>query len=770
MSLPANVLEEFDKLPTNSDSKTILLEVEESIEKQQSLPEEATPVVAFLKANAAYLKAILGHCVQLVASDAGDVRACLVVLIASQLHTNAAQSTLPSFADVIINHLKSKYNVFLFFSAYTLTRYCNLPTQLIQLLQYELNRLNNAKSKHTIDTALRYLGDEVNIRAGVTPSTLELHKFIGSSYHDSDSDIIGAVTLLSPDSWQDLLAEVNKSTGFVDAMIYRLLADRYKTGAFNLFVLLAPHNYTTYLTKEYPGAVRGFFSRHFAGDMKSERQKLFNISPYTAENKQVLGKFVAKGLRNLEDVRRLFHDVEDIKALYHELSSYQADIETKIVTWISQDPASALNNNADAEHAFLPFLYELELEDEVRRVFKDGEKDPKTFLRGFRESSIFEDKAPSSLAGALEASDLGVSDAFRTQLLDNLDRIPGAQKKKDYQLHQESRVTKVIYHAESKDLHELRRYLPISIKELRAKHTGLAGKLGNLIKFGGGKDITSEMVDAYEATLSDKHAFPVVKLRHEGAQRSVKEQADEIDYKPTQFQTVLSVQASKTMLDTINKSRSLRKLVTSSTEKSKEGGHPSSKNQIVWVRIEPNRQENYLLVDEIQSDLMKDALSEQEELTGRISQARKSLSEDAPARKTTDSDDETGYLMLVQDAKRILERIEPELKDVEKLIGMIKKFDRIAMQVVTKFAKDNGYKKIYYHTFESGNKLKKIPGKRMPPKSLYTDSPKENYFKPSKDKPFGLDGDFFERQARRLLAQVHTLLETVLCLWKLLKA
>jgi len=38
-----------------------------------------------------------------------------------------------------------------------------------------------------------------------------------------------------------------------------------------------------------------------------------------------------------------------------------------------------------------------------------------------------------------------------------------------------------------------------------------------------------------------------------------------------------------------------------------------------------------------------------------------------------------------------------------------------------------------------------------PPKSLYEKTPKENFYLPTKDKPFGLEEEFFEREAKKTI-------------------
>jgi len=77
--------------------------------------------------------------------------------------------------------------------------------------------------------------------------------------------------------------------------------------------------------------------------------------------------------------------------------------------------------------------------------------------------------------------------------------------------------------------------------------------------------------------------------------------------------------------------------------------------------------------------------------------------------------------------------------------GILNDFPNIASQAVSRFAKRNNFKKIFWHTYESGMALKQ----NEPPKSLYDKTPKENFFTPSENKPFGLEGQFFEKEAKK---------------------
>ena len=83
---------------------------------------------------------------------------------------------------------------------------------------------------------------------------------------------------------------------------------------------------------------------------------------------------------------------------------------------------------------------------------------------------------------------------------------------------------------------------------------------------------------------------------------------------------------------------------------------------------------------------------------------------------------------------------------LEKYKDLVKDFDDIAMSAITQFARKNGFKKIYYHEYETGKKLKG----NDPPKSKYDQVPKRNFFEmgeENKENPFGLAGKFYRRDA-----------------------
>jgi hypothetical protein len=147
---------------------------------------------------------------------------------------------------------------------------------------------------------------------------------------------------------------------------------------------------------------------------------------------------------------------------------------------------------------------------------------------------------------------------------------------------------------------------------------------------------------------------------------------------------------------------------------SKNSGHPYVENQIGWIRVELNHGGNYILVDEIQSD-------------------HTNVSRDhAPI--TLEKYNLGDYNLGDEDIGKLLLEYKKILKD----------FPNIAAQAASNFAKQNKFKTIYWHTYESGRALKN----NNPPESIYSTIPKNNLFEISKDRPFGLDGVFFEKSAK----------------------
>lgn len=288
------------------------------------------------------------------------------------------------------------------------------------------------------------------------------------------------------------------------------------------------------------------------------------------------------------------------------------------------------------------------------------------------------------------------------------------QKFKEYYKTESENFKNFSYTKKDKYLNFLSKLLPISVKDLKSKHPSLAAGLQDLISFSKGKTLTSEIVDEYRNKLMPEE-FPVNYGLWEGLQRSLDESPEEI----VQPQLVVNILASKNMLNILKAKPALYDLFDKINTLSKQSEHPYIKDQIGWARVELDPNRKYLLVDEIQSDHSNAAFRIKNENSYDINKIRNQL-------KTSYKLDEDGLKLLISEYQNLL-----------------KDFPNIASEAVANFARKNNIPKIFWHTYESGMKLKN----NQPPRSLYESVPKENLYTPSTEKPFSLEGDFFERSA-----------------------
>jgi hypothetical protein len=283
-------------------------------------------------------------------------------------------------------------------------------------------------------------------------------------------------------------------------------------------------------------------------------------------------------------------------------------------------------------------------------------------------------------------------------------------------------LTNFTYTKKDRYLNLLDKLLPISSKNLKSKHPTIAAGLQDLISFARGGMLTAETVQSYRATLSPED-FPVAYTVWDGAQRSIDEMPNELrqqmEDKP---QLVINILASSQMLATLKNNPAMYSLFDQINSLSRESGHPYIKDQIGWARIEIASDKSYMLVDEIQSDHSNAANRLRNDDSLEITKIRKTL--------------RTKYNLDQESFNKLLNEYGSLMKD----------FPNIATQAVNRFAKNNAIKKIFWHTYESGKKLKD----NEPPRSLYEKVPKENFFLPSQEKPFGLNGEFLEKEARQI--------------------
>jgi hypothetical protein len=279
------------------------------------------------------------------------------------------------------------------------------------------------------------------------------------------------------------------------------------------------------------------------------------------------------------------------------------------------------------------------------------------------------------------------------------------------------------YTKKDRYLDRLTKLLPISVKDLKSKYPLVANGLQELIAFAKGQTLTTEVVAAYRQTLNPEE-FPVEYTAWSGLQRSIetlkgRERPPEADNP----QLVVNVLASKQMLTKLQAKPELYDLFGKVNALSDKSGHPYKQDQIGWVRLDLDQPNKQVLVDEVQSD-HSNALHRLKDPTG---------------------DHEAEKIRTALKGKYGLDDVELN-KMLNEYSSIIKDFPNIASQAVANFAKSNGFGRIFWHTYESGKALRK----NAPPKSLYETVPKENFFLPSQNRPFGLPGDFFEREAKRI--------------------
>ncbi len=149
--------------------------------------------------------------------------------------------------------------------------------------------------------------------------------------------------------------------------------------------------------------------------------------------------------------------------------------------------------------------------------------------------------------------------------------------------------------------------------------------------------------------------------------------------------------------------------------------HPIAENgyhTLAWARIDMDLDNDEALIEEIQNDWIRMAVQ------GKATVERL-------------EDDMYGRLRHVQ---WYIERLGCDPEALKKYVDDILRphmvvWDEAMLAASIWFLKEEiGIKKIFYHTFDTGCKVKGISG-RKPPKSLYTTLPKKFCFKETKESP-----------------------------------
>lgn len=275
------------------------------------------------------------------------------------------------------------------------------------------------------------------------------------------------------------------------------------------------------------------------------------------------------------------------------------------------------------------------------------------------------------------------------------------------------------YTKKDRYLNQLYKLLPISIKELKSKNPSIAAGLQDLISFSKGKPLTKEIVGEYRQSLNPED-FNVKYSVWDGVQRAVESVGHSLADQP---QLTMNIIAGGELLTKLKANPALYDLFDKVNTLSQNSNHPYAPDQIGWARIELDPKGGYLLVDEIQSDHMNAA---------------------STLKHSPDKYEIRKIRTGLQDKYKLTEEQLDAL--LSEYITLLKDFPNIAIQAINIFARKNNFKKIFWHTFEGGKKLKN----NEPPRSLYDKIPKENFFLPTQEKPFGLDADFLEKDAKKI--------------------
>lgn len=158
-------------------------------------------------------------------------------------------------------------------------------------------------------------------------------------------------------------------------------------------------------------------------------------------------------------------------------------------------------------------------------------------------------------------------------------------------------------------------------------------------------------------------------------------------------------------------------------------GHPVQKGRrktMSWVRMDIDFDTNEVLIEEIQNDWLRKASAALTRV--KIRRAKK------PSLKPRDIFDD------------ILGNFEELEYYVENILAPYRKiWAEASMLAALRFIRDElGMSVVYYHSFDTGKKLKAVCG--APPRSMYTQFPKQFGFEETSDAPMLLANDKFARR------------------------
>jgi hypothetical protein len=254
----------------------------------------------------------------------------------------------------------------------------------------------------------------------------------------------------------------------------------------------------------------------------------------------------------------------------------------------------------------------------------------------------------------------------------------------------------VKYHNMSVLIHVLMPKTPIKLREIEKKFPAIYNKLKSTPLISSNKDtiITKEDLLKLDSKYEEQaKTYPIVEKSWNGVQRS---------YTQSTPQIVLCITLSEE-----DKKKLQDAEVWDTFEELSRANHFDVQDMIGWARVEPERaNKEFVLIDEIQSDIQGDA-----------------------AKLVRGGQDHDGKYA--------------------KVLEILKDFEDVALHTVSLFARANGYKHIYNHTFEGGKSLK--PGSSPHPRP-YSELPKSHYFyKVKENTPFNLPAEFYKREAKVVL-------------------
>ncbi len=147
------------------------------------------------------------------------------------------------------------------------------------------------------------------------------------------------------------------------------------------------------------------------------------------------------------------------------------------------------------------------------------------------------------------------------------------------------------------------------------------------------------------------------------------------------------------------------------------GGHPvdtDGRNTLAWVRVDLDLESRTALIEEVQSDWVRDARAVHDAVVnGRTAWAwRWSGCQGAVDERR------------VRDYQRYV--LGPHLKTWA---------ESALTAAIVLLVKDLGIRSVYYHTFGTGMELKEIDRRHAPPRSLYTDLPRRFAFRETDQAP-----------------------------------